>query len=692
MTDPDLPLTQTGPGETVTLTASPRGGVPVESASAELNRLNQELAGLLDRAPAVLAGGADNARRDPLVICGLLGGKDVGKSTLINALAGQEISVDREEVGAGTSRPLVYVHRDMIAPARDRLGAFSPLAVSPTPNGGSARPRADKATGSAELRFFPHQADSIRNVVLVDLPDFDSDFRQHEAIARAVAPFLDRVIWVVTPRKIADRAWVSFARDVVKASTNIYFVLNKSDELLSDEDGEAVEAYSPEQIDGRAGEFLRQQRSWAAQVLRQTGYEVEEDRLFLVAAQYPQAAAFVQRVATIWDDPHWKRYGSDRDVVSAIGQRLARELHRLRDTVLAPVDPETAARIKEENLRAQVRQNAIRVCEHYELDYWVRQAERVIEPEYRQVLVNSAFGADVCRTLALRLLRSRRSDVELADEVMDARANRWPVLRGVYWLSRWAIRRLGRAVSGAGAGEARPTDLTGGGLFRVRARSMADRTCLVVDRLQAEHGPLVRQLRLAERLPEAQDVAAQLESDLAELPQRGDRETVERLSHEYRPSAVGRLLVWAVLLWFPFVQPITAELLGMSTAGMDLTDWLNRLYRVVLALGATQLLHGFVVVGIIYVAMLAAIYARCVRDIQTARGQAVQGQTAGEKPRRGRRSVARAALDSHEEIDRLTQEIDAMLLEGVIGPILRPFEVVAGRLSDIRRQLLELAA
>ena len=53
----------------------------------ELQSINRELAALLSMAPADLSVGADTASRDELVICGLLGGKDVGKSTLSNALA-----------------------------------------------------------------------------------------------------------------------------------------------------------------------------------------------------------------------------------------------------------------------------------------------------------------------------------------------------------------------------------------------------------------------------------------------------------------------------------------------------------------------------------------------------------------------------------------------------------------------------
>jgi len=690
----DVPTLEHSAG--VPETAGPQikngGDESAESISEELMHINQELACILDRSPAPLVSGADTARRDPLVICGLLGGKDVGKSTLINALAGQAISVDREEVGAGTSRPLVYVHRDMIGPARNRLRQVGRSVAAAADSPAIARTATARVGGEAAAglaRFFPHQADSIRNVALVDLPDFDSDFREHEAIARAVAPFLDRVIWVVTPRKIADRAWVAFARDVIKANTNIYFVLNKSDELLADEEGWSTQTRSPHEVQQQAEQFARQQRDWACQVLRQSGYEVQDERLCLVAAQYPQAGVFVQRVAAIWDDPQWRHYREDRDVVAAIGQRFARELHRIREMVLAPVDAETAAQIKQENLRAQVRQNVSRVRAHFDLDFWIEQISGVLDPEYRQSLLNSAFGPEVCRLLSGRLLRSRRADVELADEVMDARAGRWPLLRVVYWLSRWAIRRLGRAVSGGPGRDTARQVLPAGELFYVRARHLSDRAALVTDRLKAEHAPLLRQLRLQERLPHAEELSARVESELAELPLRGDEEIVDELSRDYRPSLPGRILVWAVLLWFPFVQPVTEGLLEMSAAGWGLSDWLRGLYRVVFALGASQILYGIIVVIIIYVAFLSAVYGRCVRQVQAARAllRAPSGPS-GAKPKAAKWHSA----SLQEEIEAVSQDIDAMLLAGVIDPILRPIELAGGQLDQLRHRLHEIAA
>ncbi len=626
------------------------------TASEEIDRINAELAALFAREPVKLAGGADESRRDPLVVCGLLGGKDVGKSTLINTLAQKEISVDREEVGAGTSRPIVYVHRDMVAAARARLGWSG---------------------GGLDLQLFSHSADPVRNIVLVDLPDFDSDFMRHEAIVKAVVPHLDRVIWVATPRKIADRAWVAFARDVVKADTNIYFVLNKSDELLADEEDWEHPTDAPG-IEREAEGFCKRQRQWAHRVLAEAGHEMMTGRLFLMAAKYPEPSAFLERVGAIWDDPNWHRYGADRPVVTAISRLLAGETQRLRQDVLGPLGEQEVAEVKERNLREQIRRNAQRIRQAYEVDHWLGQLERASTAEYRQAMLNDAFGADYCRAVAASLLRTRRTDIDLADEVMDVRAGRWPVLRVAYWLSRWLIRRVGRALTGPAWG-APTTNLSGAELFRFRGQSLADRLEPLCDRLRTEHSAVVRQLQLRERFPKAVELAGQVEQDLAELPLKNDEDLIGRLTAGYKPAWAKRLFVWAVLFWFPFVQPIAEGMLEMAAAGTHITEWMHGLYRLVWALGATQLLKGFAVVVGIYIACLAAIYARCVQEVQKAR--------LGERAAADLRSERIGARPGTEI---LAEAIDQHLLEEVGAAVFQPFEAAAIRLGQLSGRLNEL--
>ena len=103
----------------------------------QLAALNGELAALLRRPPAPLVLGADVAERDELVACGVLGGKDVGKTTLINALAQTEVSRDEQEAGRGTDEPIAYVHEEM----RDAFAHRLQDLHLPRPPAGSSAPR-----------------------------------------------------------------------------------------------------------------------------------------------------------------------------------------------------------------------------------------------------------------------------------------------------------------------------------------------------------------------------------------------------------------------------------------------------------------------------------------------------------------------------------------------------------------------
>jgi hypothetical protein len=628
----------------------PSDNSPLATAGTELDRINMELAGLFGREPVALVGGANESLRDPLVVCGLLGGKDVGKSTLINTLARQEISIDREEAGAGTSHPLVYVHKDMVAAARARLGRID---------------------GGLELQLFTHTADPVRNIVLVDLPDFDSDFMRHETVVKAVVPHLDRVVWVATPRKIADRAWVAFARDVVKAETNVYFVLNKCDELLADEADWTAPTDAPG-IEREAEQFCKRQRQWTQRCLAEARHEMAPGKLYLVAAKYAEPPVFLDRVGAIWDDPHWQRYGSDRPVVTSIGRLLAGEVQRLRQAVLGPLGEDEAAEVKERNLAEQIRRNAQRIREAYELDHWLGQLRQATSGEYRQAMLNDAFGPDYCRNVAASLLRTRRSDIDLADEVMDIRAGRWPVLRVAYWLSRWLIRRVGRTLTGPARSATGLSDLPAAELFRFRSRSLADRLESLCDRLRTEQSAVVRHLQLRERFPDTTELGAQIEEDLAELPLKDDQEAIERLTIRYRPGLMKRTLIWFVLLWFPLVQPVAEGMLEMLAAGTAITDWLHGLYRLVWALGAAQLLKGCLVVAGIYIASLAAIYSRCVQDVYSLRRG---GITPSQKDQ------------TRPEVEVLAEAIDRHLLEEVGTAAFRPFAEVAVRLGQLDERL-----
>ena len=164
-------------------------------------------------------------------VLALAGGTGVGKSTLLNAIAGEKVSP------AGARRPTTS-HAVAWVPSslgRELAGLLQWLGID-------------------ELR--EHAGDALADVAVLDLPDFDSIALEHRERVDALLPRVDAVAWIVDPEKYKDH--VMHGGYLSKFAPRIrrqIVVLNRSD-LLSPADATRVTEDMREQLrrDG-AGEI-----------------------------------------------------------------------------------------------------------------------------------------------------------------------------------------------------------------------------------------------------------------------------------------------------------------------------------------------------------------------------------------------------------------------------------------------------
>ncbi|UCG15457.1 MAG: 50S ribosome-binding GTPase [Phycisphaerales bacterium] len=599
-----------------------------------ISRVNAELAELFSRPPVPLRAGATLRRRDELVVCGLLGGKDVGKSTLINALADRSVSVDRAVVGEGTPRPIAYTHEDEADTLRGRLGSA--------------------AAGPIDHQIVTHRVDDIRRLVLVDLPDIDSTFHEHLETVRRAVERMDRVVWVFDPKKGDDRAMAALLPRVVRDPDNVYCVLNKFDQTLKDEtNGAGPDA------------FWTTKRDWFRGCLQSLGMNPDDRRRFLISAKYTRPDAFARAVAGFWfDNPAATPDEHDRQLVHGLAERSTRDIARLKTELLQPLTKDEARHIKHANESAELAADVEDIHRQYELDRTVDAVSALVAEIDRQY--THEFEHDYLSTLARRLAATGRSDVELARDLMAYRVERWPLLPVLYWPLSGLVRWLGGRLAAAGPHRPAPPPAD---LLRVRGRGLDHRAASFHERVVARTVTLPDGLLPANRLPDPKAQAAAAAARIIERWQKLDDDVLDACKVDTAPpTRLARFSLWFVLIWFPLLQPLAKGALTLVVE-RSVAGGLRAALAVVTAFGALSLGTGLVAAGMVFLIVLAVMFARAIRDVRRTRGDhpAQPG-----------------------DADPYADEVSQILNDEIHEPLREPAEHVASRLQRCRHELDEL--
>ncbi len=201
---------------------------------------------------------AQTANDSALYLVGMIGGKDVGKSALVNALVGQQIT-RTTSFGPGTDQVIAYVHRSHAGALQESLRTIAPGAC----------------------QIVTHDLPALQRQALLDLPDIDSHFSAHVALTRRMLREMLFPVFVQSVEKYADHQPQELLRQIAagNAVENFVFCLNKADQIANpDEARQLADDYAQ-----RLGRVLQTPppRVWLISTLRPDAFDLPALRALL---------------------------------------------------------------------------------------------------------------------------------------------------------------------------------------------------------------------------------------------------------------------------------------------------------------------------------------------------------------------------------------------------------------------------
>jgi hypothetical protein len=202
-------------------------------------------------APVLSDEALNAAAGEGFYLVGLIGGKEVGKSAMVNALVGREITRSTS-FGEGTQIVTAYAHVSQGQGVRELLEREVP----------------------GRYAVVTHEIGALARQVLLDLPDIDSHWAEHVEVTRRMLRQMLFPIWMQSVEKYADIQPQQLLAKVAagNAAGNFVFCLNKVDQLMKQEGPEAANE-------------LRE--DYAKRLMRVLALP-ESPRVFMVSAVQPQ--------------------------------------------------------------------------------------------------------------------------------------------------------------------------------------------------------------------------------------------------------------------------------------------------------------------------------------------------------------------------------------------------------------------
>jgi GTPase Era involved in 16S rRNA processing len=479
-------------------------------AVEQLVRETMELTGapqpaLMEEDAPVLADDALVDTDRSFYLVGLIGGKDVGKSALVNALAGRSITPS-SSYGPGTEGVIAYAHTSQVDALRELLDREVP----------------------GQFRIVTHDLPGLRRQVLLDLPDIDSHFASHLQVTRTMLRHMLYPVWIVSVEKYADRQPQQMLQRVAagNAPNNFVFCLNKIDQLQgfrAQSSGPASKENGPEP----EPEAARELRDDFASRLQRTLSLGEPPRVYMISATNPEVV----------------------------------DLPELRQTLIK----EKSAQVVRESQELAVRRQDRSLLSWLDGQQLSVRAQRLARlQEDAEELSAQRIGGPLLEEVIPRLLDDPATRGAMTEEILTDRVAHWPVVRLVHTV----LSPLFTLIRGATSRNAAPLQ-TPQGLVDIAmketgysASDLVQTTFAQLRQSQPTFGELYGGNRLWEQMP-ADMAAGELRRILGATVQRQRDTARQRFVRGPGWGAPVRwLLTVGAVLWFPFIQPILHGILA----------------------------------------------------------------------------------------------------------------------------------